>query len=664
MSLSLPALDTLTGVILIGTWASSLLYMLEIVQGVYYFRHFGHDDWKFKTLVTVALVVDGLSFIGDYICVYEYTITHAGDLEYLATIHWPLPLYGFTTGVLGVLVQTFLVFRYWRFTQKTVIALFLSLAMIISFGSVFTCSLMLTLYTDFKDRQKFKIPMACVLYHKLRSSGIHTLINAALWLVTEVAVDVGITLVLLWEFRKAKGILIETRSTLDRLTAVTVQSGAAAATLAIGGLLGYYLKTDSNLSLVFLYPLGRVYVITLLSNLNVRKSTKSFSTTGTYSGSGTSGGQREPLPLTSWTTDDSCGLHVHNTFPTSVQSWIQPRRSAYIDYWPEGIETTPNYSSKKHPTLAFHSGKTTATLPAAHQAELKLEIVVRRAPNKRPRFLSPNGLSPLSALLYLIFADEFLSNRTLGFIDDNTRTEVGYTVEETTEGLRHGTHMEEEALLRSLRPGHSFDLPKFQCVISSPQGASATTTAQSHSNHTDRTQSRGTKATLALSRISFLTFRLPHSYVRQLFLTVVVPRMEYALMVWYRPVFHERGREEDGHGLGDEDAGEGTTPGRQAHHRCATHDGDVAHMHDELFRPQCSVLTQIHTGHIGLNTHLHRLKITLSPNCALCSVPETVPHFLLLCPIYRRQRLKLILRLGTARLFLRRLLSPRDQVRA
>ncbi|KAJ7777472.1 hypothetical protein B0H14DRAFT_3508113 [Mycena olivaceomarginata] len=218
MSLSLPALDTLTGVILIGTWASSLLYSLEIIQGVYYFRHFEHDDWKFKTLVMVALVVDGLSFIGDYICVYEYTITHAGDLEYLVTVHWPLPLYGFTTGVLGVLVQTFLIFRYWRFTQKTVIALFLSLAMIISFGSVFTCSLMLTLYTDLKDRQKFKIPMA-------------------LWLVTEVAVDVGITSVLLREFRKAKGILIETRSALDRLTAVTVQSGAAAATLAIGGLL-------------------------------------------------------------------------------------------------------------------------------------------------------------------------------------------------------------------------------------------------------------------------------------------------------------------------------------------------------------------------------------------------------------------------------------------
>ncbi|KAJ7866776.1 hypothetical protein B0H14DRAFT_3442169 [Mycena olivaceomarginata] len=121
MSLSLPALDTLTGVILIGTWASSLLYSLEIIQGVYYFRHFEHDDWKFKTLVMVALVVDGLSFIGDYICVYEYTITHAGDLEYLVTVHWPLPLYGFTTGVLvnKVIFHDRHVFGFWDVRRPT-----------------------------------------------------------------------------------------------------------------------------------------------------------------------------------------------------------------------------------------------------------------------------------------------------------------------------------------------------------------------------------------------------------------------------------------------------------------------------------------------------------------------------------------------------------------
>ena len=66
--------------------------------------------------------------------------------------------------------------------------------------------------------------------------------------MTELAVDAGIALALLLEFRKARGILIEsqrctiwrfiflhgsrTSRVLDRLTAVTIQSGAAAATLA------------------------------------------------------------------------------------------------------------------------------------------------------------------------------------------------------------------------------------------------------------------------------------------------------------------------------------------------------------------------------------------------------------------------------------------------
>ncbi|KAF7374096.1 hypothetical protein MSAN_00290700 [Mycena sanguinolenta] len=259
--MSLPALDTVTGCLLIGTWASSLLYTSEIIQSSYYFRNFGKDDWKLKTLVTVVLLVDTLSLVGDYICVYLYTITHAGNLEYLANIHWPIPLYGFTTGVLALLVQAYLVGRYWRFAHNLLVTFSLSLAIIVSFGSVFTCSLMLMLYTSLDDRSKFKVP-------------------ALLWLITEVAVDAGIASALIWEFRKAKGVLIlsETRtmSVLDKLTAISIQSGAAAATLAGTALISYFIKPESNLYTGFLYPLGRVYVITLLSNLNMRTSTRSF----------------------------------------------------------------------------------------------------------------------------------------------------------------------------------------------------------------------------------------------------------------------------------------------------------------------------------------------------------------------------------------------------
>ncbi|KAF8209062.1 hypothetical protein K438DRAFT_1811662 [Mycena galopus ATCC 62051] len=344
--MSLPPLDSVTGCLLIGTWASSLLYMFEITQSWYYFQNFEKDDWKFKTLVTIALVVDTLGIIGDYICVYLYTITHAGDAEYLDKVHWPIPLYGFTTGVLGVLVQAFLVFRYWRVSQNTLIALFLSFAMIISLGGLLACDTMLALYTALSDRPKFKIPVA-------------------FWLATEFSVNTGIASVLLWEFKKARGILTDTRSTLDRLTAVTIQSGAAAATLAGAGLISYYINPESNIDVGFLYPLRRVYVITLLSNLNIRKSTKSFAMTGTPSGLETTGGERELPTFTRWATDDSCAIHVHRTIRTSVQvfSDLDPRqdrppetfknsfRSAANDSR-EGIEMMAQYSSQKQPTMS------------------------------------------------------------------------------------------------------------------------------------------------------------------------------------------------------------------------------------------------------------------------------------------------------------------------
>ncbi|KAF7368209.1 hypothetical protein MVEN_00140600 [Mycena venus] len=139
---------------------------------------------------------------------------------------------------------------------------------------------MVILYTSLADRPKFKIPVT------------------------------------LW---KARGIAKETRSVLGRLTAVTIQSGAAAATLAAGALIAYFIDPKTNVPGAIVFLLGRVYVITLLSNLNIRKAAKSSSMTDASSGPGTTGGEQGPPTLTRWTTDDPCGIHVHRTVHTSVQ---------------------------------------------------------------------------------------------------------------------------------------------------------------------------------------------------------------------------------------------------------------------------------------------------------------------------------------------------------
>ncbi|KAJ7864347.1 hypothetical protein B0H13DRAFT_2281909, partial [Mycena leptocephala] len=247
LAMSLPALDTIAGAVLIGTWANSARY---------YFTHFKHDDWKLKTLVSVAFLVDTASTVGDYACVYLYTITHAGDLVYLADQHWPIPLYLFTTAVIAFLVQSFLVVRYWSITRNILVTLLNSFLIIVAFGGSFACGMTITMFPAFKERGKVKIP-------------------AMIWLVTEAVADLSIAAALLWQLKKARPTLVETRSVLDRLMALTIQTGTATATLALATLIAFLLKEESNVPVGIAYTLGRVYVLSMLSNLNVRRSRRS-----------------------------------------------------------------------------------------------------------------------------------------------------------------------------------------------------------------------------------------------------------------------------------------------------------------------------------------------------------------------------------------------------
>ena len=59
-----------------------------------------------------------------------------------------------------------------------------------------------------------------------------------------------------------------------------------------------------------------------------------------------------------------------------------------------------------------------------------------------------------------------------------------------------------------------------------------------------------------------------------------------------------------------------------------------------LCKQQASLYTQLRIGHAPLNKHLFRFKCSNSPNCLQCgdSTPETVHHFLFVCPRYDWER--------------------------
>ncbi|KAF7372647.1 hypothetical protein MVEN_00127800 [Mycena venus] len=268
--------------------------MAELIQAMYYFRNFEHDNWKLKTFVSVAFLVDTVGTVGDFACVYLYTITHAGDSLYLVDQHWPMTLHLITTAVIAVLVQSFLVVRYWWlwvFHSSTYVGVFSFVRYIVptfhrpQFGSSFACGVIIAMFPAFKDRNKVVIP-------------------STFWLVTEALADISIAAALIWQFRKARPHLAETWSVLDRLMLLTMQTGTATATIVVGALIAFLLKKESNVCVGIAYTLGRVYVLSMLANLNVRRSGRpTFVTNGSVS----SGAALDSLTFPSTIVTDHSG---------------------------------------------------------------------------------------------------------------------------------------------------------------------------------------------------------------------------------------------------------------------------------------------------------------------------------------------------------------------
>jgi len=60
-----------------------------------------------------------------------------------------------------------------------------------------------------------------------------------------------------------------------------------------------------------------------------------------------------------------------------------------------------------------------------------------------------------------------------------------------------------------------------------------------------------------------------------------------------------------------------------------------------------SLLIQLHTGHLPLNGHLHKIGKAKSPKCPACPTRnENIHHFILMCPRFERQRRILERKLG------------------
>ncbi|KAJ6512796.1 hypothetical protein C8R45DRAFT_327377 [Mycena sanguinolenta] len=314
---------------------------VELIEVIRYFRTFKNDSWMLKLLVSFTCAVDAVSMIGNYACVYLYTITNGFNPAYLQNQYWPIPLYLFATGVIALSVQMFLIIRYWKLTKNIFVTPVLFFVMLVAAGGSFACGITIAMYPALAQRDKVKTP-------------------ATIWLVTEAVADLVIALTLIWEFRKAQTAFKDTRSILDRLVAQTLQSGAAGATVAVAALIAYLFNNESNVPVAFGWCLGRIYIITMLSNLNIRQTGRTGSKRGTTStAQGVQGVRTRSEGI-----EDYGGIQLHRTALVHIDN-VRPEYSGPFRPHPDQVHAqevsdaeiemkvtdSASYSSNKHQDL-------------------------------------------------------------------------------------------------------------------------------------------------------------------------------------------------------------------------------------------------------------------------------------------------------------------------
>ncbi|KAF7328125.1 hypothetical protein MVEN_02569500 [Mycena venus] len=251
----LETLNKVIGALLLGAFANSMLYMLEILEVIKYFRRFPNDPKTLKCSIVVLLLLDSTCTFAQWACLYLYGVLHWGDLDYLGYQNLVIPIYIYTSGIIGFIVQNFLISRYFKLTKRWIVCaglIFMTIAALV--GSVW-CATQLSIVTDYSHR--------------------NVAVNSAiLWLVSSAATDTAIASALVIQLRSVTSAFRETRSLIRRLIFHTIQTGSVTTAIAICVLVTYLNDTNANICVGFGFTLGRLYTLTMLFNLNNRQALK------------------------------------------------------------------------------------------------------------------------------------------------------------------------------------------------------------------------------------------------------------------------------------------------------------------------------------------------------------------------------------------------------
>jgi len=238
----------------LSSWSQSVLWTIEFLQVLSYFKKFPKDHWGFRLCIVSLAINETLALISLNAWVYRSSITDFGIIEAALLPGWEFRATLAHALISATLCQSYLVLRFRRVSQNNILSGAFAAAIVGVTG--------LSLYTIYASTQ---------LDETVRGRGK---IAAMTMFGMESAVDVGIAAALaLYLIRRMKTDMDRTQRILRRLVFISIESGTVTAFLASATLIAVLAAFDtSNLCFLFLVLLGRSYALTLLFNINLRGS--------------------------------------------------------------------------------------------------------------------------------------------------------------------------------------------------------------------------------------------------------------------------------------------------------------------------------------------------------------------------------------------------------
>ncbi|KAJ6475932.1 hypothetical protein C8R47DRAFT_1141802 [Mycena vitilis] len=246
--LSPARMDVTFGASLIGTWLASLVFGLTVRQASQYFDDFPDDCLLRRSLVASTLLLSFAGLIGECANIYLPLVTFWGRPTAFVCAVLPVLVYNICNAMVAFIVNSFLISRFYLMSKNLVVtAILCGMVMFVFIVSL----LSVQQFTAGEDVQRAKT-------------------NALICSISLAVADFCIAASLIWTLltmiRPFKG----SRRIVKPIINVALRNGCLTSIVALGGMAAVVVPVG-NISPVFYYLLGPLYVLTLLSNLNLRR---------------------------------------------------------------------------------------------------------------------------------------------------------------------------------------------------------------------------------------------------------------------------------------------------------------------------------------------------------------------------------------------------------